>query len=128
MPRVVFLSMRALMPRIRSRLASTIVSRQIEVAVVEVGELPGRRDQPDRGEIQEREDARPARLGDEAAKSGPGVGAGRADVEPGRHAGARRNRIGLDAPVGRTPVDVGVQVDQPGGHDRTGGVDHLARG
>ena len=102
--------------------------RQIEIAIVEVGELPGRRDQPDRGEVQEREDARPARLGDEAAEPGPGIGSGRADVEPGRHPGARRDRIGLDAPVGRAPVDVGVQIDQPGRHDPARGVDHLARG
>src|SRR3712207_6881744 len=48
---------------------------------------------------------------------GERVAAGAADIDPRRHAGSRRDRVGLDAPVRGAPVDVGVQVDQPGGHD-----------
>ena len=57
------------------------------------------------------------RLGDEVAEAREVEGAGGADVEPGGDAGARGDRVGLDAPVGGAPVDVGVQVDEAGRDD-----------
>src|SRR5207244_398736 len=66
------------------------------------------------------------RLDDPALEAGEAVGAGRADVEPGGHAGARRDRVRLDAPVRAAPVDVRVEVDEAGGDDLAGRVDQLA--
>jgi hypothetical protein len=97
------------------RVAGDDLGGEVDVAVVEVGELPGGGDEADRGEVEEGEDADAAALGDPAAEGGEGVGAGAADVEPGGDAGAGGDGVGLDAPVGGAPVDVGVEVDQAGG-------------
>ena len=53
--------------------------------------------------------------------------AGRAGVVPGRHAGARGDRVGVDAPVGQLVEDVRVQVDEARRDDLPGRVDHARR-
>ena len=52
---------------------------------------------------------------------------GRAHVEPGRHAAARRDRVGSDAIEAAAVVDVRMQIDQPGRYVLAAGV-HDAKG
>jgi hypothetical protein len=98
---------------------------ELEVAIVEIGELPRWGDQADRGEIQKCKNPNPARLDDVPAKTRKRVGSGTSDIQPGRHSGPRSDRIGFDSPVGRTPVDVRMEVDETRRHDLTPRIDHL---
>src|SRR5918994_2015562 len=101
--------------------------RQVDVPVVGVGELPTRRDEADRGEVEQGVGAAAGAVHDVLAEAGEGVGAGAADVEPGRHAAPSSDWVGLDAPVGDAPVDVSVEVDEARRHDMATGVDGLPR-
>ena len=99
--------------------------RERHVAIVEIRQLPGRPDQANRGDVEQRKGANLVGLDHVAAEAGEVVGAGAADVEPGGDAGAGGDRIGVDAPVGRAPVDVGVEIDQARRDVLTAGVMHL---
>ena len=98
------------------------LARQIEVAVVEVGQLVGGRDEPDRRDVQEREDARLAPFDHMATEARKAVAARRPGVEPSGDPRARRDRIRLDSPVCGAPVDVRVQIEQAGRHHQPRGV------
>ncbi len=103
------------------------LAAQVDVAVVEVGQLAGRSGQADRRDVQQRVDARLGRLDDILAEARPVIRARRADVQPGRHAAARGHRVGVDAPECRAVVDVGMHIDQPRRHILAAGVDHPER-
>src|SRR5262249_11550285 len=82
---------------------------------------------PDRGDVQEGDDARRGDLDDVAAEGREGRGAGRAGVDGGRAAAGQAVWIGLHAERRNAPEDVRVQIDQAGRDDRAGRVEQLAR-
>ena len=69
-----------------------------------------------------------ARLDDRAAEPGERVGAGRSGIDDGRRAAAQAGRIGLDGQVGDAPVDVDVEIDEPGHDEQAGGIDDICAG
>ena len=66
-------------------------------------------------------------LDNKLPEAGEVVSAGRAHVEPGRHAAAGRDRVGSNAIEAAAVVDVRMQIDQPGRYVLAAGV-HDAKG
>lgn len=77
----------------------------------------------------EAQDAGARGVGDEVAKPGDGHAARPALVDDRRDCRADPNHVGRQAePAGDVLVDVRVRVDQAGGDDFSGRVEHLFRG
>ena len=81
---------------------------------------------PDRRDVQHRVDAKRRRVDDVFAKTEEGTGAAGPRVDRRRDAGGESDGIGIDGNGIRVPVQVRVRVDQPGGHELSGGVEHVA--
>ena len=84
---------------------------------------------PGEADVQVGQDAGLAAGDHVVAQAGEIAGAGAADVEPGRGAGAACQPVRVDAQRGSARVDVGMEVDHSGHHDRTRQVagDHRIR-
>ncbi len=100
---------------------------EIDIQVIGVRQFPGRRDQTNRRQVQQRERANPARLDDESAEAGERIRSRTADIQPGRHPADRGDRVRLDTPVGDAPVDMCVQIDEARRHDLPTRVDDTRR-
>jgi hypothetical protein len=85
-------------------------------------------DQAEHRDVEEAQDAHPARLDHELAEGLEGRGACGARVGGGDHTAAQMglDRVGPD--LGHVLEDVGVSLDQAGQHEPAGAVDGLHRG
>ena len=80
------------------------------------------------GDVQIGQDADRRRLDDVAAESGKVAGAGAAGIDQGGGAAAPRDRGSIDPDRGAAPIDVGVQIDQPGRDEQADDVAGVVRG
>ena len=83
------------------------------------GEDAGKRD------IQERDDAQRRRLDHEAPKAMEIAGAGAAGINESRRSASSCDLGRVDAERGATPIDMRVQIDQPGHHQEPTRLDDL---
>ena len=86
------------------------------------GEDPGKRD------VEIRDDAQRRRLDDMTTKAVEIAGPGAAGVDEGRRSTAPRHFGGIDAERGAAPIDMGVEIDQPGHDEEPAGIDNLTAG
>ena len=83
----------------------------------------GERKDPGKRHVEVGQDAQRRRLDDVPAKAVEIAGAGAARIDEGRRAAALRDSGGVDPERGPAPIDMGVQVDQPGHDDEAARID-----
>jgi hypothetical protein len=78
-----------------------------------------------KGDVEIRDDAQRRRLDHMTAKTVEGARAGAAGVDKGGRSAAPRHFGRIDAERGPAPIDMSVEIDQPGHHEQPPHIDDL---
>jgi hypothetical protein len=114
------------MPTMMSRLASATATHRAapspQLLAFADHHARGEREDARKRDVQVSEDAHLAALDHMLAKSREVAGAGASGIDGGRDARAAAEILSVDAERGPAPIDIGVQIDQPGGDNAAGDI------